>query len=98
MSKLSTDELKHVAKLASLHFSDAELGSFGADLEAMLGYVELLEAAPTEGVAPTSLPIPFPTPFRDDEPQPALDPEEALANAPERSGTAFVVPQVIDEA
>ena len=97
MSKLSTDELLHLSKLAALSFSEAELRDFGADLESVLGYVELLESAPTEGVEPTSLPIPFPTPLRDDEPAPPLPAELAVANAPDRSGTAFAVPKVIDE-
>jgi Asp-tRNA(Asn)/Glu-tRNA(Gln) amidotransferase C subunit len=37
------------------------------------------------------------TPLRDDAVTEALDPELALSNAPERDGTSFVVPRVIDD-
>ena len=39
--------------------------------------------------------IPLATPLRDDVPEPAMDPARAVANAPEASGSAFVVPKVI---
>ena len=40
--------------------------------------------------------IPLATPLREDRAVAPLDPELALANAPEREGTAFVVPKVIE--
>jgi len=40
--------------------------------------------------------IPLAAPMREDRAVPGIDPELALANAPERQGTAFVVPKVID--
>jgi Asp-tRNA(Asn)/Glu-tRNA(Gln) amidotransferase C subunit len=36
------------------------------------------------------------TPLRDDEPAEPMDPELAVANAPLASGSAFVVPKVIE--
>jgi len=35
-------------------------------------------------------------PSRPDEVRPGLPPEEALANAPAREGTFFVVPRIIE--
>jgi Asp-tRNA(Asn)/Glu-tRNA(Gln) amidotransferase C subunit len=40
--------------------------------------------------------MPLATPLREDRATPGLDPEVALANAPEREGSAFVVPKVIE--
>ena len=50
----------------------------------------------TEGIAPTSHAIPLETPLREDRCEASLEPEVALANAPERDGSAFVVPKVIE--
>jgi aspartyl-tRNA(Asn)/glutamyl-tRNA(Gln) amidotransferase subunit C len=35
-------------------------------------------------------------PLREDEVRPSLAPEEALRNAPEREGTCFKVPRIIE--
>jgi aspartyl-tRNA(Asn)/glutamyl-tRNA(Gln) amidotransferase subunit C len=55
----------------------------------------MLDRVDTEGIEPTAHVIPLATPERDDVPEPAMDPETAVANAPEASGSAFVVPKVI---
>jgi aspartyl-tRNA(Asn)/glutamyl-tRNA(Gln) amidotransferase subunit C len=68
-----------------------------AELEAILGHVASLAALDTTGVEPTAHALSMPTPLRDDRALPPLDPERALANAPERDGFAFVVPKVLDE-
>ena len=65
--------------------------------ESILDHVEALDQIDTAGVEPTVHAIPVATPLRDDVPEQPLDPDRALANAPERSGTAFVVPKVLDE-
>jgi Asp-tRNA(Asn)/Glu-tRNA(Gln) amidotransferase C subunit len=36
------------------------------------------------------------TPLREDRAAVAMDPELAMSNAPERAGSAFVVPKVIE--
>jgi len=96
MSQLTRAEVERIAKLAALKLSDDELRELGADLAATLDYVEQLAEVSTEGVEPTSHLIPFQTPLRRDEPEPSLDPEELLMNAPARAGSAFAVPKVIE--
>lgn len=86
-----------MAALARLSLSEDELSRIQSDLTAILGYVETLERVDTRGVAPTSHVIPLATPLRADVPEPPIDPELALLNAPERSGSAFVVPKVIGD-
>lgn len=81
--------------LARLSMDDAELERMQRDLGAILQYVETLESVDTSGVELTAHVIPLPTPLRDDEPEPPLDPEQVVANAPQASGSAFVVPKVI---
>ncbi|RIK96127.1 MAG: Asp-tRNA(Asn)/Glu-tRNA(Gln) amidotransferase subunit GatB [Proteobacteria bacterium] len=97
MSRIDRAEVERIADLARLELADGEAERMTADLEQILGYVESLEALDTVGVEPTVHAIPLATPLRDDRAAPPLDPERALANAPERDGFAFVVPKVLDE-
>jgi aspartyl-tRNA(Asn)/glutamyl-tRNA(Gln) amidotransferase subunit C len=85
-----------IATLARLSISGGEADRLATELEAILSYAEQLSCLDTSEVEPTSHPIELPTPLRDDLPEPALAPELALANAPEREGFAFVVPKVIE--
>lgn len=97
MSRIDQAQVRRIADLARLELSAEEAARTAAELEAILGYVESLQALDTSGVEPTTHAIPVSTPLRDDRAAPALDPERALANAPERDGFAFVVPKVLDE-
>ena len=92
----SRAEVERIAALARLSVSDAEADRLAVELEAVLAHAEQLAGLDTEGVPPTSHPLALATPLRDDVPEPPLDPERALANAPEREGFAFVVPRVIE--
>ena len=92
----SRAEVERIAALARLSVTDLEADRLASELEAILAYAEQLAGLDTSGVLPTSHPIELPTPLRDDLPEAPLDPELALANAPEREGTAFVVPKVIE--
>src|ERR1700741_2228660 len=95
MSGIAREELKRIASLALLSLPETELDRLQRELGAILTYVETLAAGDTAGVEPTPHGLPLATPLRDDVPDPAMDPGSALANAPEASGSAFVVPKVI---
>ena len=95
MSGIAREEVKRIAALARLSLPDAELDRLQRELGAILTYVETLAAVDTAGVEPTAHEIPLATPLRDDVPEPAMDPARAIANAPEASDSAFVVPKVI---
>ena len=93
---ISRADVERIAALARLSVSDAEADRLAVELEAILAHAEQLGGLDTEGVPPTSHPAELATPLREDVPEPPLDPERALANAPEREGFAFVVPRVIE--
>ena len=95
MPGIARDEVLRVVALARLSMDDAEIDRLQRDLDAILAYVEALSEVDTSGVEPTAHVIPLATPMRDDQPEPPMDPDLAVANAPEASGSAFVVPQVI---
>jgi len=96
MPRITRAEVERVAVLARLSVSDEEADRLAVELDELLEYVETLRQVDTRDVEPTSHVIPLATPMREDRAVPGIDPELALANAPERQGTAFVVPKVID--
>ncbi len=98
MARVSREEVERVAALARLSLDASEAQRAAVEMEALLDYVAVLANIDTEGVPPTSHVLSLATPLRDDAVTEALDPELAIANAPEREGTAFVVPRVIDDA
>lgn len=96
MSGISREDVERVVALARLSLPEPELERMAHELGAILGYVETLDRVDTAGVPPTAHVIPLATPLREDVPEEPLSPELVLANAPERSGSAFVVPKVIE--
>jgi len=94
--KISLAEVEHVANLARLTFSDDDKELIRSQLDAILSYVGKLAELDTTGVEPTSHVLPIVNVFKDDEPRDSLSPDEALANAPERSGDFYRVPKIIE--
>jgi aspartyl-tRNA(Asn)/glutamyl-tRNA(Gln) amidotransferase subunit C len=93
---LTLDEVRKVARLARLELPEADLPRMQQQLSAILDYVNLLQQLNTEGVEPLAHPLPIHSVFREDEPAPSLPVNEALANAPARSGDYFAVPAVFE--
>ncbi len=96
MSHITRDEVERIASLARLSLTKDESERVSRELDTILGYVEALAEVDTAGVEATAHVIPLATPLREDRAEPPLDPELAVANAPEHEGTAFVVPKVIE--
>ena len=94
--KITVADVEHVARLARLELTPGEKELFAGQMDAILGYVEKLKEVDTEGVVPTSHAVPMENAFREDVVQPSIGLEKALANAPEKSGTFFAVPKVIE--
>ncbi len=97
MSAIRPSDVAYVAALARLSFSEDEAAAMARDLEQIMGHVRALADVDTEGVPPTAHGFELATPLRPDRPVPPLDPELAVSNAPERQGTAFLVPRVLEE-
>jgi aspartyl-tRNA(Asn)/glutamyl-tRNA(Gln) amidotransferase subunit C len=97
MSSLSRDDVAHLAGLARIELSDAELDRMVGELGVILESVAKVQHAPTGGVAPMSHPMPLTNVTRPDVPVPGLTPEEALAAAPAVEQQRFAVPRILDE-
>jgi aspartyl-tRNA(Asn)/glutamyl-tRNA(Gln) amidotransferase subunit C len=97
VAKITKAEVEHVARLARLELSEAEKEQMTAQLDAILGYIDKLNALDTGAVEPTSTVIPMVSVMRDDVVRPSLDREDALENAPDRADEYFRVPRIIED-
>ncbi len=88
-------EVKHVAALAKLSFTDEELAKIAKELDAIVGYVEQLKELNVDDVPPTAHVLDLHNVFRDDKVEPWLTNEETLQNAPAQKKGYFSVPKVI---
>ena len=95
---IDREQVLHVARLARLDLSDAEIAGFTAQLGAILGYVDLLDTAPIGGVDPTCFVAPSHDPLRDDAERLSLPPGKILQNGPVVKKGHFAVPKVIGQA
>ncbi len=89
---ISRDDVLHVARLARLELSDAEVERFQEQLSAILEAVSKVQELDLADVPPTSHPLDVVNVWRDDVPRPSLPVEEALANAPDSQDDMFKVP------
>lgn len=97
MSSLTRDDVAHLAGLARIELSDAELDRMVGELGVILESVAKVQQAPTDGVEPMSHPMPLTNVTRPDVVRPSLTPSEALSGAPESELQRFLVPRILDE-
>ena len=93
---LTLEEVRHVARLARLRLTDAELEEMRQQLSSILGYVDMLQEVDVEGVPPTAQVTDVVNIVRPDEVRPSLPVDEALAGAPRREGDYFKVKPVFE--
>jgi aspartyl-tRNA(Asn)/glutamyl-tRNA(Gln) amidotransferase subunit C len=89
---ISREQVLHVAELARLALTDAEVERLGEQLNAILEAVSKVSELDLSGVEPTSHPLDLVNAWREDEPRPSLSLEAALANAPAEEDGHFRVP------
>ena len=88
--------VRHVAKLARIAMSDAEVEAMVPELNNILGWVEQLGEVNTDGVEPLTAVIDQKLRLRDDAVTDGDRREEVLANAPDAQHGFFAVPKVIE--
>jgi aspartyl-tRNA(Asn)/glutamyl-tRNA(Gln) amidotransferase subunit C len=93
---LSNAEVAKVALLARLRVSPEEREIFTGQLNSIVDYVAQLQEVDTTGVEPLAHGVEVRNVFRDDVRGEALPRDHALANAPKRNVTSFLVPAVLD--
>jgi aspartyl-tRNA(Asn)/glutamyl-tRNA(Gln) amidotransferase subunit C len=93
---VSRDDVRSIAALARLAFTDEEEQELTEDLNQILGHVEDLESVDTSGVEPMTHVLDLSNRTRDDVAESRISRDEALSNAPDTDGEHFRVPKVID--
>lgn len=93
---LTSEEVLHIAHLARISLSDAEVERFTAQLSGILDNFAALAAVDTEGLEPTAHPLPLSNVMRADIVAPSLQQREVLANAPEQEDGFFRVRAVLE--
>jgi aspartyl-tRNA(Asn)/glutamyl-tRNA(Gln) amidotransferase subunit C len=93
---LSREEVLHIAQLARIGLTPAEVEKFQDQLSHILDQFDTLRQIDTTGVPPTSFALPLENVMRDDVVRPSLDVEAVLANAPQREDHYFRVRRVLE--
>ncbi len=94
---ITRQDVLHVARLARLELSEAEIERMIQDLGKILEYMVELNQVDTSGVAPTAHIAVESAPFRADAIVPGLAAETALSEAPRHTGSGFAVPAFVEE-
>ncbi|GHI00601.1 Asp-tRNA(Asn)/Glu-tRNA(Gln) amidotransferase subunit GatC [Neobacillus kokaensis] len=97
MSRISTEQVKHVANLARLAITEEEAEKFTKQLDSIIAFAEQLNELDTENVQPTYHVLDMKNVLREDIPKPGLPQEEVLKNAPEHKNGQFKVPSILAE-
>jgi aspartyl-tRNA(Asn)/glutamyl-tRNA(Gln) amidotransferase subunit C len=98
---LSEHDVRHVAMLARLALTDAEVEAMRDDLNSILGHIDEIQRLELGDAEPMAHAIAVTNVTRDDIVIPPLSQETAVMNAPQSEGGAFVIPQIVgggDEA
>ena len=97
MPELTRDDVAHLAGLARIELSDAELDTMVGELAIILDSVATVQQAPVGDVPAMSHPVPLVNISRADVVRPFLTPAQALSGAPEVDQQRFSVPRILDE-
>ena len=96
--RLTREEVAHVALLARLEVTEAELDMFTEQLADILGHADEIEALDVSGVEAMAHPLGLTNVLREDVVVPSLDRDEVLAQAPAAEDGRFRVPRILGEA
>jgi aspartyl-tRNA(Asn)/glutamyl-tRNA(Gln) amidotransferase subunit C len=89
---IDREQVLHVARLARLQLSDAEVERMSSELSGILEHVEHINELDLDGVEPTSHVIALENVLRPDEPRPSWSRDEMLERAPDPAGGSYRVP------
>jgi aspartyl-tRNA(Asn)/glutamyl-tRNA(Gln) amidotransferase subunit C len=90
--KLSREEVLHIARLARVALTEAEITRMSEQLSNLLEHFEVLQQVDTEGVPPTAQSVELQSVMRDDVIVPSLSQDDA----PRREDDCFRVRAVLE--
>ena len=92
---VSSEDVRRLADLARFELSEKELPVYTAQINQTLDYAQELSKLDIENVEPMYTPLDGGTPLRPDTAQDFARRDILLGNAPEISGTSYVVPRIL---
>ena len=95
MATLSRADVEHVAYLARLGLTDAELRTLEGQLNHIVDQYAIFAQLDTDAIPPTAQTIELENILREDVARESLPPEAVLANAAETDGDFIVVPAIL---
>ena len=96
-ASLSRDEVAHLADLARIDLTEAELDHLAPQLSVILDSVAAIQGVAGDDVPPTSHALPLTNVFREDVVRPSLGQAKTLAGAPAAEDGRFRVPRILGE-
>ncbi len=95
MSSIDPKTIERLASLSQIQLSPEEIDLLTRELEAIVGFVEQLEAVEVADLPPTDQVTGLESVLREDEVRPGLSRDVLLANAPRTEDGYIVVPRVL---
>ncbi len=87
--------VQKVAEIARLKLTEGEIGRFSDDMSSILDAFKVLGSVDTKRVKPTFQPVGVKNVTRDDEVEPSLPHEDAMANTENKEEGHFKGPKVV---
>lgn len=97
MPEITRDEVAHLADLARIDLSDAELDHLAPQLAVILESMASITGIAGDDVPPTSHALALTNVFREDVVTPGLSAEQALSGAPATEQQRFSVPRILGD-
>ena len=94
--KITEEMVDYVSALSRLRLPEEEKVKVAAELEQIIGYMDVLNTLDTSGVEPMSHVFPVKNVLREDEVKPSSPRQALLANAPAPDEAAFLVPKAVE--
>jgi len=93
---LDAATIRRIATLARIRVEEGELTSLATELNGILGWIEQLNEVNVDGIEPLTGAQQMALKMREDVVTDGSYPEKVLANAPDRAGSFFAVPKVVE--
>jgi aspartyl-tRNA(Asn)/glutamyl-tRNA(Gln) amidotransferase subunit C len=91
---INKKDIKHIAKLAELEYSDAEIDKITDQLDKIINHITKIGQADTSNIVPTSHVLEITNVYREDKVRISFTREESFKNAPLEDEDGFKVPKI----
>lgn len=96
MSRISKEQVLHVAHLARLDMNEGEAETYKEQLDRIITMAEKLDELDTSNIKPTSHVFDINNVMREDQMEKGLPRDEVLKNAPDHQDGQIKVPSIIE--